>query len=300
MSRTAHGPRTCGFTLIELLVVVAIIALLAAVLLPALQRARAQAKTASCKANSRQMGTMTQMYQAEYRGSVPVIFNWHAGPVYNVPARAVLLSVALRNYDKRAGRLADTFNPQQVWDNARRDEYMQNVLAAHYVCPFVRGHALGYNVLYKRSVSGPSGAKPYTYLERVGRYETYHTWLWEDIVRNEIPHSEKYPTDPKEGRPKYSVLSWNKVATSHRPDIPGAVGVSDPAAKNKHRNWSAADARRMKSASLSEMTVIYCAQGAHMELGYYYWNPGSHQNGTNTVFADGHVEWIPGTQIGWP
>lgn len=51
-----------GFSLIELLVVVAIIALLIAILVPSLSRARDQAKTAGCLSNLRQVGVGVEMY----------------------------------------------------------------------------------------------------------------------------------------------------------------------------------------------------------------------------------------------
>jgi len=64
-----------AFTLMELLVVVAIIAILAAMLFPALQKSRAQGRTASCISNLRQIGMAVQMYVNDSHGRMPLLQN---------------------------------------------------------------------------------------------------------------------------------------------------------------------------------------------------------------------------------
>ena len=65
-----------AFTLMELLVVIAIIGIVAALLLPALSAAKAQARSTACKNHLRQMGQALQMYVEEHENKYP----WWVNP----------------------------------------------------------------------------------------------------------------------------------------------------------------------------------------------------------------------------
>jgi prepilin-type N-terminal cleavage/methylation domain-containing protein/prepilin-type processing-associated H-X9-DG protein len=70
-NQSLPGPQQSwpGFTLIELLVVVAVVAILAALLLPALNRSKASAQRIRCISNLRQLGLATQLYWDDNNGN---------------------------------------------------------------------------------------------------------------------------------------------------------------------------------------------------------------------------------------
>ena len=74
---------TKGFTLIELMIVIAIIAILAAILVPNFLRARAQGMVTACKSNCKNIGTALEMYSTDHSGHYPLSANFQTGLTAN-------------------------------------------------------------------------------------------------------------------------------------------------------------------------------------------------------------------------
>lgn len=125
------------FTLIELLVVIAIIAILASLLLPALQNARESARTIHCLANQRSIGMSFQLYEVDHNGLMPPMRRYapYSGPYSRWDDVGVALGQAL-----------------PIWADLLLDE--DYITLAILNCPSLEGDAFG------KGRAGPTYLEP--------------------------------------------------------------------------------------------------------------------------------------------
>ena len=106
-----------SFTLIELLVVIGIIAILAAMLMPALQKARESANQADCTSQLKQIGTCMIMYAGDYKSSFPA----YSDDIANSHNDKGLYYLANCGYLKTPKIFICRSTKHRPWDNVNTD-----------------------------------------------------------------------------------------------------------------------------------------------------------------------------------
>ena len=182
LSRRPRG----GFTLIELLTVIAIVGILAAIVMGVIGKVRTSAKMTQSVSNLRQIGTATQLYAADNRGSLPV---WHDySAVFTDPATGTAITGAYWWEQLQAYTGADNqiyHSPaHEQFDDSSRDRMRETI-------------SYGWNYAV------------------MGRHKGDSTRIGDHRLRaNEFPHPSQTLV-AAEGR---DIASWGYIAVDAPPD----------------------------------------------------------------------------------
>ena len=265
--------RKHGFTLIELLVVIAIIALLMAILMPALQRVNKQAKGVMCQAHLKQWGLMFAMYTDEHNGD----FN----PGWDI-------------------------NETTLWMNALRPYFNDNddMLLCPMATKLISRHGFGPLASWERDIDTPSGLQwhvvssysinSWTNKMTHDRGSRLEEWFWKNVNNNTTSPGNK--TVSRNNIPVFGDGSWHDAWPRHTdspPTFDGEVGVGNFGTSDEMKQFCIS----RHDAFINMLFMDWSVRKVGLkELWTLQWHRGYETNGPWTqaggVAADDWPEWM--------
>jgi prepilin-type N-terminal cleavage/methylation domain-containing protein/prepilin-type processing-associated H-X9-DG protein len=251
-----------GFTLVELLVVIGIIAVLIAILLPALGKARSAAQAVACESNLRQLVTSLTMFSNEHGGYMPKAQN-NGGPV-------------VRGWNNVVGKSWEFREPMWGWEHAILKYVNRN--KGVFACPSDSDPKTRYtwnDTLANLPDTPTSDNVPGSY-----RYN----WS-NEFYDPAIPYDQRLFTSPKITQIKpaqNAIVFFDGTGTYY-----DQVNWQDPTQDLNHVDLKNTDGR----FNLSKTNSYNVAYRRHSRtIGLWNSTPTLKNGKANYAFLDGHVE----------
>lgn len=188
-----------GFTLIELLVVVAIISILAAMLLPALGKARERARQAVCINNLRQIYLAEAIYAQDFDGYICSPHPLYVGPGNYCPPWSKIYPPSALVQLGYMGRAAQGLSLTGDRGNVGRS----------FICPSDTGKVTNYKVYSPET--GGTDPRYFGYLS----YASYQFFYYHDPKKPGQPSSVNWDTTPRDRiddpRQRHKAIWWDMV-----------------------------------------------------------------------------------------